>query len=134
MAVEISTNYTTAMAKADSKSKVNDIIFAALEAEFGSENVAYVRTETANSGSNFIAVIADTLLVDGEEVPQVVGISTSGKDAVDRETKTRTYAAFDFYGAKERYEKWVATKAEKDAQKAKKKADKIVADSDTSDF
>lgn len=134
MSIEINTTYTTAKAKADAKNAVNDVIFAALVNEYGEDNVAYVRTETTTGGSNFIAVIAETLLVDGQEVPQVVGISASGKDPVDRETKTKVYAAFDFYGAKDRYEKWVEKKAADDAKKAAKKAEKKAIDADTSDF
>ena len=57
---------------------------------------------------------------------------------LDRKTNKKTFEAFDFYKAKADYESYVAEKAEKDADRAAKKAEKIANDKkkreETSEF
>jgi hypothetical protein len=134
MATVITKDYTVTKAKAEAKAKIMDIIYAALENEFGGDSVAWVRTETSDkSGTNFIGVIADELEVDGNTVPMVVGINASAKDPVERVTKTKTYGAFDFVAAKELYERKQESNAEKAKAKAEAKAKKI-ANKDVTEF
>ena len=134
MATVITKDFTITKAKTEAKAKIMDIIYAALENEFGSDSVAWVRTETSDkSGTNFIGVIADELEVDGNTVPMVVGINASAKDPVERVTKTKTYGAFDFVAAKELYERKQESNAEKAKAKAEAKAKKI-ANKDVTEF
>jgi hypothetical protein len=134
----ITKDYTNAKAKTEIKAEAMQIIMDALIAAYGEENVSWVRTGNGDSKSNEIAAIAGMVEVDGQEVPACFTVNASAKDFVDRKTTKKTFEAFDFYKAKADYESYVAEKAEKDADRAAKKAEKIANDKkkreETSEF
>lgn len=125
--IEITKDYTVTKAKADAKTDIMSVIFSAVTDIYGEDNVAMVRTG-GTSKTNEIGVVIGTASVDGEDVPVCVTINASAKDFVERKTKSKTFAAFDFAAAKEEYEDYIQEKADKDAEKAAAKQKKIAAD------
>lgn len=125
--IEITKDYTVTKAKADAKTDIMSVIFSAVTDIYGEDNVAMVRTG-GTSKTNEIGVVIGTASVDGENVPVCVTINASAKDFVERKTKSKTFAAFDFAAAKEEYEDYIQEKADKDAEKAAAKQKKIAAD------
>lgn len=125
--IEITKDYTVTKAKADAKTDIMSVIFSAVTDIYGEDNVAMVRTG-GTSKTNEIGVVIGTASVDGEDVPVCVTINASAKDFVERKTKSKTFAAFDFTAAKEEYEDYIQEKADKDAEKAAAKQKKIAAD------
>lgn len=125
--IEITKDYTVTKAKADAKIDIMSVIFSAVTDIYGEDNVAMVRTG-GTSKTNEIGVVIGTASVDGEDVPVCVTINASAKDFVERKTKSKTFAAFDFAAAKEEYEDYIQEKADKDAEKAAAKQKKIAAD------
>lgn len=123
----VTKDYTMSKIKTEVKASAMDVIFAALVAEYGAENVAWVRTGNS-SKTNEIAAIIGTADVDGQEVPVCFTVNASAKDFVDRKTDKKTFQAFDFVAAKEEFETYVVEKSDKEAAKAKAKADKIAKD------
>lgn len=123
----VTKDYTANKIKTDVKAEAMDVIFAALVAQYGEDNVAWVRTGSS-SKTNEIAAVIGTAEVDGAEVPVCFTVNASAKDFVDRKTDKKTFQAFDFSAAKAEYEDYVTEKADKDAAKAKAKADKIARD------
>lgn len=125
--IEITKDYTVTKAKADAKTDIMSVIFSAVTDIYGEDNVAMVRTG-GTSKTNEIGVVIGTASVDGEDVPVCVTINASAKDFIERKTKSKTFAAFDFAAAKEEYEDYIQEKADKDAEKAAAKQKKIAAD------
>lgn len=125
--IEITKDYTVTKAKADAKTDIMSVIFSAVTDIYGEDNVAMVRTG-GTSKTNEIGVVIGTASVDGEDVPICVTINASAKDFIERKTKSKTFAAFDFAAAKEEYEDYIQEKADKDAEKAAAKQKKIAAD------
>ncbi len=125
--IEITKDYTVTKAKADAKTDIMSVIFSAVTDIYGEDNVAMVRTG-GTSKTNEIGVVIGTASVDGEDVPVCVTINASAKDFVERKTKSKTFATFDFAAAKEEYEDYIQEKADKDAEKAAAKQKKIAAD------
>ena len=125
--IEITKDYTVTKAKADAKTDIMSVIFSAVTDIYGEDNVAMVRTG-GTSKTNEIGVVIGTASVDGEDVPVCVTINASAKDFVERKTKSKTFAAFDFAAAKEEYEDYIQEKTDKDAEKAAAKQKKIAAD------
>ena len=135
---EITKDYTIAKLKTDIKTEAMQIIMDALIAAYGEENVSWVRIGSGDSKSNEIAAISGMVEVDGQEVPACFTVHASAKDFVDRKTNKKNFEAFDFYKAKATYEAYLAKKAEQEADKAAKKAEKIANDKkkreETSEF
>lgn len=124
---EITKDYTATKAKTDAKAEVISLLFSAMTDIFGEDNVAMVRTGGA-SKTNEIGVVVGQAEVDGTTAPVVVTVTASAKDFTERVTKSKTFAPFDFASAKEAYDYYIASKEEKDAEKAAAKAAKIKAD------
>lgn len=123
----VTKDYTVNKVKTDVKANAMEDIFTAMADKYGEDNVAWVRTG-GQSPKNEIAVCVGTADVEGDEVPVCFTISASAKDFVDRKTDKKTFTAFDFSAGKAAYENYVAEKSEKDAAKAKAKAEKIAKD------
>ena len=127
----ISKDMTAKGAKDATKAEVyNEVIWNALVAAYGEDNVRWVRTGSSTSPKNEIAVRAKTVDVgDGFETAICVTVSAAAKDFVERKTdKKGVIPAFDFEAAAQRYDDYLIEKAEKAANAAKDKAKKIASD------
>ena len=89
--------------------------------------VSMVRS-SGESPKNEIGVVVGTVENDSVDVPVCVTINISAKDFVERRTQKKTYPAYDFQENAQRYMNWIEEKEQKDAQKAKDKAEKIAKD------
>lgn len=127
----ISKDMTAKGAKDATKAEVyNEVIWNALVAAYGEDNVRWVRTGSATSPKNEIAVRAKTVDVgDGFETAICVTVSAAAKDFSERKTdKKGTIPAFDFDAAAQRYDDYLEEKAAKAVDAAEKKAKKIASD------
>ena len=127
---------------ASAKTEVSTIVTEALITAYGAENVAIVRTG-GSSPSNVLAVRVGTLTDEsGFEHDICVTLDATVKSYKERVTKRYTVEAFDFDSCREAYEDYLTDKAtkkaeakaeckakgsksraEKDAEKAKKSAE-----------
>ena len=89
--------------------------------------VGMVRS-SGESPKNEIGVVVGTVENDGIDVPVCVTINISAKDFVERRTQKKIYPAYDYHENNQRYIDWYEEKEQKDAQKAKDKAEKIAKD------
>ena len=127
----ISKDMTAKGAKDATKAEVyNEVIWNALVAAYGEDNVRWVRTGSATSPKNEIAVRAKTVDVgDGFETAVCVTVSAAAKDFSERKTdKKGTIPAFDFDAAAQRYDDYLIEKETKAADKAAAKEKKIASD------
>lgn len=123
----VNADFTVSKVKTEVKASAMDFIFDALVEKYGEDNVAWVRTGNT-SKTNEIACVVGDAEVDGETYPVCFTVNASAKDFIDRKTDKKTFAAFDFVAAKEAYNDYVVEKADKEATKAKAKAEKIEKD------
>lgn len=119
---------TATKIKNEAKASVIEVITAALKAEYGEDNVFWVRTGKDKSMKNELAVIVGTADVKGEEKPICVTVTGTAKDFTERVGAKKTYETFDFEAARQTYEDYLDEKAEKEAEAAAKKAAKIEKD------
>ena len=127
----ISKDMTSKKAKDATKAEVyNEVIWNALVAAYGEDNVRWVRTGSSTSPKNEIAVRAKTVDAgDGFETAICVTVSAAAKDFSERKTdKKGTIPAFDFDASAQRFENYLAEKAAKAVDAAEKKAKKIASD------
>ena len=125
---EVTKDNTVNKIKAAAKAEVMEVIIAALNEHYGEDNVKFVRTGGGTSKKNELAVKVGEATIGDIDFPVCVTVNGSGKDFTDRDTAKKTFEAFDFYGAAQAYEDYLAEKAEKDAAKAEAKNKKIAAD------
>lgn len=121
----VDTKMTTTKIKATIKDEILEVIIEALKDKYGEDNVAFCRVgeKAKNTEKNILAVRAATVDVDGVEVDACVGIEVSGKDFVERKTKSKIFYPFNFDEAAQKYEDWVE-------KKEKIRQSKIKADSE----
>ena len=113
--------------KAAVRNEVIDFIIEALKGQYGEDAVFWTRTEGA-SPKNELIVEASEVDVDGNVVPIFASVSVSAKAFAESVGPKKTTPAWDSVAAKQRYEDYIVEKAEKEADKAKKKASKESAD------
>jgi hypothetical protein len=94
---------------------------------FGTENVAMVRTGSS-SQVNEIGVKISTVNKDGFEYDLCMTLNPQIKDFEDRQTKTKTFSAFDFEESKSEYLRYVEDKKNKEKTKKELKEKKIAKD------
>jgi hypothetical protein len=116
----VDTKMTTTKIKAAIKDEILEVIIEALKDKYGEDNVAFCRVgeKVKNTEKNILAVRAATVDVDGVEVDACAGIEVSGKDFVERKTKSKIFYPFNFDEAAQKYEDWAEKKAEIKAKKA----------------
>ncbi len=116
---------TVSKIKTEVKDDIVNKVFQLLSDE-GYE-VGMVRS-SGESPKNEIGVVVGTVENDGIDVPVCVTINISAKDFVERRTQKKVYSAYDYHENNQRYMDWYEEKEQKDAQKAKDKAEKIAKD------
>ena len=131
MNITISKEYGVQKAKTAMKDRVAEVIIAALRAEFGEEaadRVRIVPESDPSKGTNEIGCVCADISEDGGIFDGCVSIKITGKDWVDRVGTKAVKSAWSFEDAKQDYDDWVRTTAEKtaatlEAKKTKAKAD-----------
>lgn len=111
------------------KARVEEIVRAALEAEFA--KVAMCRTSTEGSGKNYLAAIVGEVEEDGTPFDVCAKIEISIPEWVDRyssKTGKLWREGFDFASRAQEYKEHVAEKEQKARDKAEKDAKKKAAD------
>lgn len=121
----ITKDCTVSKIKAEVKDDIVNKVFQLLSDE-GYE-VGMVRS-SGESPKNEIGVVVGTVENEGIDVPVCVTINISAKDFVERKTAKKVYPAYDFKENNQRYLDWIEEKSNKDAEKARKKEEKIAKD------
>lgn len=122
MAIQMTKEMTETMIRDAVRARVAQFVFEALQGgEFEDvQNLRLVSGSDKKSAKNTIGVIADRVEKDGTETPISVTVDITVKPFVDKKTDKKTTKVFDFAGAKETYDKWLADKAAKEKEKATK--------------
>ena len=89
--------------------------------------VGMVRS-SGESPKNEIGVVVGTVEDEGIDVPVCVTINISAKDFVERKTAKKVQPAYDVKENNQRYLDWMEEKSNKDAEKERKKEEKIAKD------
>ena len=123
-------NMTTA--KAQMRARATEVILAALAAEFGEDAAGMVRveSETTGKGENLAAAIVADIAESGGVFDGCITVKVTVKEWVQRVGTKATKEAWDYEGAREVYDKWVADEEAKAEAKAATKAAKAKADAE----
>jgi hypothetical protein len=122
-------NTSVTKVKAAAKADMINLLIETLVEKFGEDAVGMVRTVSpAGAGTNEIGVVVGNVDKGGETLPLVLTINATVKEFENRSTAKKAYTAYDFAAARQCYDNYISDKADKDADKAKKKAEKIEKD------
>lgn len=129
MNYKLDNNTSVTKIKATAKADMVNLLIEALVEKFGEDAVGMVRTiSPAGTGTNEIGVVVGNVDKNGESLPLVLTINATVKEFENRSTAKKTYNAYDFAFARKCYDHYISDKADKDADKAKKKTEKIEKD------
>lgn len=129
MNYKLDNNTSVTKIKATAKADMVNLLIEALIEKFGEDAVGMVRTiSPAGTGTNEIGVVVGNVDKNGESLPLVLTINATVKEFENRSTAKKTYNAYDFASARQCYDNYISDKADKDADKAKKKTEKIEKD------
>ena len=125
LTIEINKNFGVLKGKATMKDRVEEVIVAALRAEFGEEGVKNVRinSPTTGKGENQIGVICADVTEDGGVFDGCLTIRLTAKDWCDRVGTKQTKLAWSFDDAVAAYDAWKAESEAKEAEREKTKAE-----------
>ena len=124
---EVTKDMTPAKIKTQSKADLFAFFTEVLTEKFGEDAVAMVQSGSDTSPKRELGFIFGTVKINGEEVPLVATINPTTKEFYNHKSdKGKEYKTFDFRKAAATYDKYLAEKAQKAAEKAKpkEKADK----------
>jgi hypothetical protein len=133
MNIVISKEYGIQKAKTEMKERVAEVIIAALRAEFGEEaadKVRIVPESDPTKGTNEIGCVCADIAEDGGIFDGCVSIKITGKDWTDRVGTKAVKSAWSFEDAKQDYDDWVKSTAEKKAATLEQKKAKMKADAE----
>ena len=133
LSITITKDYGIQKAKDAMKSRIAEVIIAALRAEFGEESADNVRIIPASDpakGTNEIGVICADVHEDGGIFDGCCTIKLTGKDWVDRVGTKQVKPAWSYEDARAEYENWVQSTAEKKAATLEQKKAKMKADAE----
>lgn len=116
---EFSKDFSDAKIKAAAKADFLSWLTPLLKEKFGEEKVKLVRTGGGSSFKNELGVQFGTVNINGDEVPLTCTFSPVVKEFQDRQTAKKSYLAFDFKAAADRY----TENEEEKLTKAKAKAE-----------
>lgn len=119
-------------AKAMMRERVQEVILAALAAEFGEEAAGMTRivSESTGRGENYPAAAVADITEDGGVFDGCIAVKVTVKEWCQRVGTKATKEPWDFEAAKAEYEAWVEETAQKEAEKTAQKAAKIKADAE----
>lgn len=116
---------TATAAKVAIREWVQSLVITALQDALGEDAAGLVRveSETTGKGENLVGAIVADIMEDGGVFDAPITIKVTCKEWVDRVGVKTVKPAWDFAGARERYEQWFAEDtAKKEAAAASKKA------------
>lgn len=118
---EVTKDFTPAKIKTQAKADLIALFTEFLSEKFGEDAVAMVQSGDA-SPKRELGFIFGTVKINDEEIPLVATINPTTKEFYDHKSdKGKEYKAFDFRKAAATYDKYLAEKAQKAADKAKAK-------------
>jgi hypothetical protein len=122
---EVSKDLTPAKIKTQAKADLIALFTEFLSEKFGEDAVAMVQSGAATSPKRELGFIFGTVMMNGQEVPLVATINPTTKEFYDHKSdKGKEYKTFDFHAAAATYDKYLADKAQKAADKEKENEDK----------
>ena len=100
---EYSKDFSDAKIKTAAKADFIEWLTPILKEKFGEDKVKIVRTGGGQSFKNELGVQFGTVNIEGNEVPLTCTFSPVVKEFQDRQTAKKSYLAFDFEAAANRY-------------------------------
>lgn len=133
LSISINKDFGVQKAKDAMKSRIAEVIIAALRAEFGEESSDWVRIIPASDptkGTNEIGCVCADVSEDGGIFDGAVTVKITGKDWTDRIGTKSVKPAWSYEDARAEYENWVQSTAEKKAATLEQKKMKMKADAE----
>lgn len=119
-----SVNMTTA--KAVMRDRVNEVILAALAAEFGEAGMVRIVSESTGRGENLVGGVVADISENGGIFDGCITVKVTVKEWAQRVGTKAVKEPWDYVAAREEFDTWTeeetAKKAEKEAAKVAKRA------------
>ena len=126
--IVLTKDFTCTKAKAQVKAEITELFMAFLAEQFGEDSVRMIRTGNSSKTNEIGVIVTTGVGEDGEVNPVVVTFNPTVKEFSNHKSDKKTYVPFDFIGAANEYDTYVAEKAQKEADAKVNKEAKIKRD------